>query len=102
LHDPKGASGFAKEAEDQTHRTPHFSVRVPDGLALFVVAKTDCKGEAQFAFLGFVELSALEARVQKMELGLGHCTLQSEPKSVVEIRRIVASALPISPLYRSP
>src|SRR5258708_7129766 len=93
LHHRKGGAGFAKEAKHQPHRAPHFFIGVRDNAALLVVAITDGQWETQLAFLGFVELTALEARAQKMELGLGHGPLQSEQKAVVEIRRIVAAIL---------
>src|SRR5262245_15267485 len=66
LHDPKGGARFAKQTEYQAHGGPHFLVRVHDDTGLLVVAKTNRNGETQLAFLGLVELTALEARVQKM------------------------------------
>src|SRR4029077_14805695 len=43
--------------------------------------------------LGFVELTGLEARAQKMQLSPGHSPFQAQQKSVVEIGRIVAAIL---------
>ena len=91
MHHGEGSPRFAKEAKHQAHRAAHFFVRVKDDPAFLVVAKTDRQGETQLAFLGLVELAALEARVQKVQFGLGHCALQPEQQSVVEVRRIVAT-----------
>src|SRR6202022_1142415 len=69
MHDRIGAARFAKEAKHHCHRAPHFCIDVRHDAALLVVAITDREREAQLAFFRFVELTALEARVQKMPLG---------------------------------
>src|ERR1039458_9807173 len=91
MYDRIGAARFAKEAKYHFYRAPHFCIGVRNDAALLVVAITDRKREAQLAFFRFVELTALEARVQKMQLGLSHGPLQPEQEAVVEIRRIVAT-----------
>jgi hypothetical protein len=62
-------------------------------VALLVIAKPNRQRETQLSLLGFVELTALEAHAQKMQLGLGHGPFQPQQKSVVEIGRIVATIL---------
>src|ERR1019366_3843967 len=89
MYDCIGAARFAKEAKCHFHRAPHFSIGVRNDAALLVVAITDRERETQLAFFRFVELTALEAHVQKMQLGLSHGPLQPEQEAVVEIRRIV-------------
>ena len=93
MHHGEGGTGFAKETKHHAHRAPHFFVWIEDDTAFRVVAKAHRKGETQLAFLRFVELTALEAGVQKMQLGLGHGPLQPEQQSVVEVRRVVATIL---------
>jgi len=77
LHHREGAARFAKQPKHQAHRAPHFFVRIQDDTAFRVVVKAHRKGETQLAFLGFVELAALEAGVQKMQFGRRHDALQS-------------------------
>src|SRR5674476_1276011 len=91
MYDGIGAARFAKEAKHHFHGAPHFCIGVRNDAALLVVAITDRQRETQLAFFRFVELTALEARVQKMQLGLSHGPLQPEQEAVVEIRRIVAT-----------
>jgi len=91
MYDRIGTARFAKQTKHHFHCAPHFCVGVRNDVALLVIAITDRERETQFAFFRFVELTALEARVQKMQFGLSHGPLQSEQKAVVEIRRIVAT-----------
>jgi len=63
---PKAVPVSRNRRNTKPHGGPHFLVRVHDDTGLLVVAKTNRNGEAQLAFLGLVELTALEARVQKM------------------------------------
>src|SRR3954471_2571289 len=77
--------------ETPSHGTPDFFVRVQDDPAFLVETKPNRKWETQLTFLGFVELAAQEARAQKMKFGLGHRSLQSQQKTVVEIRWVVAT-----------
>src|ERR1700691_950863 len=93
MYDRIGAARFAKEAKHHGHRAAHFCIGVRNDAVLLVIAITNREREAQFAFFRFVELTALEARVQKMQLGLSHGPLQPEQEAVVEIRRIVATIL---------
>src|SRR6266852_9882463 len=83
MYDRIGAARFAKEAKHHFHRAPHFFIGVQNDAALLAVAITDRERETQLAFFRFVELTALEARVQKMQLGLSHGPLQPEPEAVV-------------------
>ena len=66
MYDRIGAARFAKEAKHHFHRAPHFFIGVQNDAALLAVAITDRERETQLAFFRFVELTALEARVQKM------------------------------------
>src|SRR4051794_38716111 len=91
MYDRIGAARFAKQMKYHFHRASHFCIGVRNDAALLVIAITDREWETQLAFFRLVELAALEARVQKMQLGLSHGPLQSQQEAVVEIRRIVAT-----------
>jgi hypothetical protein len=66
MYDRIGAARFAKQAKHHSHRAPHFFIGVRNDAALLVVAVADREREMQLAFFRFVELTALEARVQKV------------------------------------
>src|ERR1019366_381651 len=65
MYDGIGAARFAKEAKHHFHRAQHFCIGVRNDAALLVVAITNRERETQLAFFRFVELTALEARVQE-------------------------------------
>src|SRR2546425_13119064 len=64
-----GAARFAKQTKHHFHRAPHFCIGVRNDAALLVMAITNRERETQLAFFRFVELTALEARVQKCSPG---------------------------------
>jgi hypothetical protein len=68
-------SGTPECVEQQPESLLDLLIRVQHQHALRAVYESDRRLDDQFAAPGFVELTALEARVQKMEFGLGHSAL---------------------------
>src|SRR5450631_252537 len=91
LDDGVGAAGLLEQAKYQLNGPAHFGIGVHDNATLIVITKANRQGETQLALLCLVQLTPEEAPAQKMQLGLGHRTLQTEQQPVVEVPRVVAA-----------
>ena len=89
-HSIRGAF-FLEQAEHHLHGATHLGVRVDDDAAFFVVGVAHRQRRPQLTLAGLVQLAALEAPAQEMQLGLCHRALQSEQQAVVEVGRVVAA-----------
>ena len=84
---------MAEDLEDQPHSALDLLVRSQHDAPLVAVAQADRQREAELTLLGLVELAALEARGNDVQLGLGDGSLESQQQRVVEVRRVVAAVL---------
>ena len=71
----------------------HLGVRVQHDRVGVIITQSNRQRETQLTLLGFVELAALEAGAEEMQLRLGHLRLHPQQEAVVEIRRVVATVL---------
>ena len=71
VHDRVGAAGLMEDVEDQPDGALHLLVRIEHDAPLVGVAQANRQREAELTFLGLVELAALEARANDVQLGLG-------------------------------
>ena len=62
-------------------------------MLLLVVNEADRQWEAQLALLRLVELAAIKAGANDVQLGLGESPLHAQHKAVVELGRIVTAVL---------
>ena len=93
VHDRVGAARLAEDLEDQPDSALDLLVRIEHDAPLVGVAQADRQREAELTLLGLVELAALEARANDVQLGLGDGGLEAQQQRVVEVRRVVAAVL---------
>ena len=70
VNDRVGAASLSEDLEDEPDGPLDLLVRIEYDAPLVGVAQADRQREAEFALLGLVELAALEARADHMELGV--------------------------------
>src|ERR1700716_1864487 len=75
-----------------SNSTLHFLVGIKRNLVI-VENKADRQSEMQLTFAGLVELAAVEARADDVQLCLSESTLHAEHEAVVEVGWIVTSIL---------
>ena len=95
LEAPDHRIGAALSLEQFEHRPNgalHFLIGVERDL-IVVENKADRQSEAQLTFVRLVELAAVEARADDVQLCLGERALHAEHKAVVELGRIVTAVL---------
>jgi hypothetical protein len=81
-----------KQREHQAHRILNFDIGIQQDTArLLAIDIAHRQRETEFAPLGLVAFAALEARADKMQLGLRHGPFEPEQELIVEIGRIVAT-----------
>src|SRR2546421_598340 len=73
--------------------TPHHLFMAMFLKMIVVKNQTNRQREVQFALARFVELAAVEARADDVQLCLGERALQAEHQAVVELGRVVTAVL---------
>src|SRR6266478_1682001 len=81
-----------EQFEDRSNGALHFLVRIECNLVV-VKDQTNRQREVQLTLMRFVELAAVEARANDMQLCLGERALHAEHKAVVELGRVVTAVL---------
>src|SRR5437016_2159958 len=91
-NDPIGTAGLPEDREDQSHGALDFGIRIEQNAAGFIpIDIAHRQRETELSALGLVAFAALEARADKMQLGLRHGAFEPEQELIVEIGRIVAT-----------
>src|SRR5262249_28794749 len=81
-----------EQLEDSTYGALHFLIRIECNL-LTSIHVTNRKRELELTFARLVELAAVEARANDVQLGLRKRTLHAEHKAVVELGGVVTAIL---------
>ena len=84
-----GTARFAKQGEHQLNSPTNFIISIGDDAALVIVAKAHGQREPQFTLACLVQLAALEAPAQEMQLGLRHRALEPQEQPIVEVASVV-------------
>jgi hypothetical protein len=87
--DPVNAPAALKDVKDQLQRLAHALIGIQHDLPGGATQETARQVEAEFAALGLVPASFLEAGAHDVQLGFAHRALQSQQKPVVVNRGIV-------------
>ena len=81
LHHGVGGALLFEQLEDAANRTLHLLVGVEHDLVA-IPDEADRQRKAQLALVRFVELAAVQARANDMQLGLGERALHAEHEAV--------------------
>ena len=92
LHDAEGCALLGEQIKDPAHRALDFPIGVEDDLVVFE-DEADRQRETQLALGGFIQLAAVEARADDVQLGLRERALHPQDQGVVEVGWIVAPVL---------
>jgi len=87
-----GGALLLEQLEHGPHRALYLLVGIEHD-AVAIPNEADRQRKAQLALVCFVELAAVQARANNMQLGLGERALHAEHEAVVELGRIVATVL---------
>jgi hypothetical protein len=90
-HAVRAALSF-EQFKHRSNGALHFLVGVECNLVV-VKNQTNRQGEVQLTLLRFVELAAVEARAEDVQLCLGKRALHAENKAIVELGRVVTAVL---------
>src|SRR6202040_732823 len=90
-HAVRAALSF-EQFKDRSNGALHFLVRVKCNLVV-VKDQANRQREVQLTLMRFVELAAVEARADDVQLCLGERALHAEHKAVVELGRVVTAGL---------
>src|SRR5215831_3635673 len=81
-----------EQLEDGANRALHFLIGIEHDLVA-IIHVTNRQRELELTFARLVELAAMEARANDVQLGLRKRALQTEHQAVVELRGVVAAIL---------
>src|ERR1700743_2632010 len=86
---PRSASQTVEGIEDQAKSGLHSSIGIKVERSVGAVYEAHGRPYFQFSAPRFVDLPAAHPRTKDMQLGLAHCSFQSQQQAIVETRRIV-------------